>query len=229
MNIDTIILQLNTYYDNHIRTNAPKANHAKVTANYLMLCKEFGRAYDGIHEEPGVKEIVNEIVTEAAMADVTSSQIIYCDGCCLGNGQVGARAGFGIYITDVSGASVLRESFRVPSCDSQTNQRAELLALRYALSYVSEHTDVEFIIYTDSRYAMDCITKWAIGWAASGWRKSDNKPVLHSDLIQDCLTMYTRVVDRLRLEHIASHTGRKDDASQGNAEADRLARAGAEL
>jgi len=224
MDIDTTILQLNTYYDKHIRTNATKANFAKVTANYLLLCKEFGRAYDGIHDE-----CIQEIVNEAAMPVVSSSQIIYCDGCCLGNGQDGARAGFGIYITDVSGASILRESFRVPSCDSQTNQRAELLALRYALSYVSEHTRVEFIIYTDSRYAMDCVTKWASAWAVSGWRKSDNKPVLHSDVIQDCLTMYTRVVDRLRLEHIESHTGRNDTASRGNAEADRLARAGAEL
>ena len=229
--LDTIICQLSAYSRRH---TGQKADFAGVAAKYLGLRKEFGRVYEGMLDDPLLREII-----EIAALDVSCGwrpesgsglQTIYCDGCCLGNGREGARAGFGIYMVDASGAAVFRESFRVPASDPQTNQRAELLALRYALSIVSGDGDIgRYEIYTDSRYAIDCLTKWSAAWEASGWRRADNKPVLHADIIKDCLVMYVRAGDRIRLHHIEAHTGATDAHSRGNAVADRLARAGAEL
>lgn len=235
-NLDTAICQLAAYGRRHADQ---RGQFASVAAKYLGLRKEFGRIYEGMLSDPLLMGIIEEAALEVAcgwrpVPSVASSpshgiQTIYCDGCCLSNGLAGARAGYGVHITDPSGTGLLSESFRVPVADPQTNQRAELLALRYALSIVAEHTMVVYEIYSDSRYAIDCVTKWSGAWEVGGWRKANGKPVLHADIIRDCLAMYRRVGDRVRLNHIAAHTGLGDPHSRGNAEADRLARNGAEL
>ena len=228
-NLDSVICQLAAYGRRHADS---KGQFAAVAAKYLGLRKEFGRVYEGMLSDPLLVEIIEEAQLEiacgwrpAAYAALTV-QTIYCDGCCLGNGREDARAGFGVHAVDTSGATVFSEPFRVPASDPQTNQRAELLALRYALTMVGEDPCE---IHTDSRYAIDCLTKWAPAWEASGWRRADNKPVLHTDIIKDCRAMYIRAGDRVKLCHVAAHTGGTDAHSRGNAVADRLARAGAEL
>ena len=229
MDLPTVIQQLSAYSRRNV---GAKAQLAGVTAQWLGLRMEMGRVYEGMLDDPLIRDIVLEAALETACLwrpGASDVQTIYCDGCCLDNGRPGARAGFGVFVTDGSGAQVLAESFRVPPSDPQTNQRAELLALRYALSHVSEHPSLNFHIYTDSQYGIDCLEKWAPGWEASGWRKSNNKPVLHADLIADCVSARRRAGTRVRLVHIESHTGLADVHSRGNAMADRLAKAGAEL
>jgi ribonuclease HI len=234
MDIDTVVCQLMAYGRRHSDT---RGQFAAAAAKYLGLRKEFGRVHEGMFDDPLLREIIDTAALETAcgwrrpdmVGPSVELQTIYCDGCCLSNGRAEARAGFGVYVINLSGTGLLSESFRVPVGDPQTNQRAELLALRYALSIVAEHPSVVYDIYTDSRYAIDCLTKWCNAWEASGWRKSDNKPVLHAEIIQDCLTMFRSAGDRVRLHHIAAHTGFSDAHSRGNAEADRLARVGAEL
>lgn len=237
MDLDTVVAQLSAYSYKHKTT---KGKYAGVTAKYLELQKELGRVYDGMLEDPLIKEIVYDVAMETACdwrpaatepteASDSGLQTIYCDGCCLGNGREGARAGYGVHAVDASGATVFSEAFRVPAGDPQTNQRAELLALRFALTLATGGGAARYEIRTDSRYAIDCITKWASGWEVSGWRRADNKPVLHADIIKDCCTMYDRAVGRVHLFHVPAHTGGSDSHSRGNAVADRLAKEGAEL
>lgn len=157
---------------------------------------------------------------------------IFCDGCCLNNGRTGARAGYGVFVRMKNGAEITRVAERLAADQPQTNQRAELRALQHALvlaaPYVVEGEDVA--IYTDSRYAMDCITKWAPAWQAAGWVKADRKPIQHLDLIK---TMYEMLEAMggdsatLTLKHVAAHTGGTDSLSMGNAIADALANEGA--
>lgn len=160
-----------------------------------------------------------------------SSIEIFCDGCCLNNGKTGARAGYGVFVRNAAtGAEIARIAERLAADQAQTNQRAELRALQHALGiaapYIMEGNDV--VIYTDSRYAMDCITKWAPAWKAAGWVKADRKPIQHLDLIK---TMYERLEsmggDSVTLKHVAAHTGGSDALSVGNAVADSLANEGA--
>lgn len=147
---------------------------------------------------------------------------VYCDGSCLNNGRVEARAGYGIYVTR-DGHGIHSHSCRVPSGDPQTNQRAELLAIQYALNYVGE-SGLTAIIHTDSKYAIDCLQTWAPRWEAAGWRKSDKKPILHLDIIQPTIELLRMIEPKVQIKHIVGHSG-----FQGNEEADRLARIGSAI
>ena len=147
---------------------------------------------------------------------------VYCDGSCTNNGKPEARAGYGIYVTR-EGREIHSHSRRVPSGDPQTNQRAELLAIQYALNYVGESGSTA-IIHTDSKYAIDCLLTWAPAWELAGWRKSDKKPILHLDIIQPTIELLRMLQPNVQIKHIVGHSGLK-----GNEEADRLARIGAAL
>lgn len=226
MDLDFIISQLSAYSQRHVGN---KAQLAGLAVKYIGCRREFGHVYEGILADPLLQEIIEEARLESTHKSyvVSGLHTIYCDGCCLGNGREGARAGYGIYITDVSGAPLFSNGFKLEDSCPQTNQRAELTALLYALNYASEHIGGIFDIYTDSRYAIDCVTRWAGGWEATGWRKADKKPVLHSDLVISCYALLKDLGDKVRLNHIEAHTGRDDIHSRGNAVADRLAREGA--
>jgi ribonuclease HI len=154
---------------------------------------------------------------------------LFCDGSCERNGQPGARAGYGVYAASLEGTSIMRHSAPLSASEPQTNQRAELRAMYYAIGYASaaimRGSHVE--IYSDSRYAIDCLTKWAPGWVSGGWVKSDKKPVLHTDLIKPAYELLSRSMGRIVLKHVPAHTGLGDLLSLGNAEADKLAREGA--
>ena len=153
---------------------------------------------------------------------VTMGLNIFCDGSARNNGRVGAKAGYGVYIT-LNDAVILRHSSPVPADEPQTNQRAELRALAFVLKYIQDGAHRESVIYTDSQYAINCLKTWCAGWERKGWRKADNKPVLHLDLIKPMWEIWKSVEGYTTMNHVNSHTGGRDFASKGNAEADRLA------
>lgn len=64
----------------------------------------------------------------------------------------------------------------------QTNQRAELTAVSRALDIAPRHRQVT--IYTDSKYAIDCVTNWYVKWRQNGWVNAKGKPVENQDLIR---------------------------------------------
>jgi ribonuclease HI len=84
-----------------------------------------------------------------------------------------------------------------------TNNRMELTALIAAYDLVPE--GVATTVYTDSRLAVDTITKWAAGWERRGWKRKTG-PIQNLDLVQE---LYRRAKARpeLRLEWIAAHSG----------------------
>lgn len=105
----------------------------------------------------------------------------------------------------------------------QTNQRAELTAIVRALEIAPRHRDVT--IFTDSRYAIDCVTVWFIKWRRNNWHTADNKPVENKDLIESILG---KIEERESLkvktlfEWVKGH-----NRDPGNEAADRLAVKGA--
>ena len=98
---------------------------------------------------------------------------IFTDGACSGNpgpGGWGAMLKYNSYTKEISGAEI-----------NTTNNRMELTALIKSLEILKE--PCEITICTDSKYLCDGITKgWAEKWKKNGWKKSDNKPALNSDL-----------------------------------------------
>ncbi len=97
---------------------------------------------------------------------------IHTDGACSGNpgpGGWGAVLRFRGVEKELSGGEA-----------ATTNNRMELMAAIAALEALTRASEVR--LFTDSRYVMDGITKWIIGWKRNGWKTADKKPVKNEDL-----------------------------------------------
>lgn len=98
---------------------------------------------------------------------------IYTDGACSGNPGVG---GYGAILECEGKMLELSEGF-----NETTNNRMELLSAIVALETLKFPCKVN--LCSDSKYLCDSISKgWVYSWRAKGWRKSDGKPALNTDL-----------------------------------------------
>ena len=86
-----------------------------------------------------------------------------------------------------------------------TNNRMELTALIAAFRALPE--DAEIAVYSDSRLAVDTITKWAPGWERKGWKRKGD-PLKNLDLVKELLALYRRH-PKCKLEWIAAHSGNR--------------------
>lgn len=134
---------------------------------------------------------------------------IYTDGACSGNPGPG---GWGAILISGGATKELNGGEK-----ATTNNRMELMAAIAALEALKRGAHVE--LHTDSRYVMDGITKWIVGWKRNGWKTSDKKPVKNEDL--------WRRLDEARTPHkvdwrwVKGHSGH-----ELNERADALARSG---
>lgn len=100
---------------------------------------------------------------------------VYTDGACSRNGQPDARGGVGIYFGANNPANMSKRLGVSP----QTNQRAELVAIKQALLTIQRFQDDEYYeIFSDSSYAINCITKWY-----NKWQKTDGSTPKGSRLL----------------------------------------------
>ncbi|KAK4698018.1 ribonuclease HI, partial [Lecanoromycetidae sp. Uapishka_2] len=144
---------------------------------------------------------------------------IYTDGSSLGNGTAGAFAGVGVYFGPNNPLNV---SETLPGT-RHTNQRAELSAILRALEIAPRNRDV--VIITDSKYAIDCVTNWFMGWRKNNWKTAAGKAVENRDIVENVLS---KIEEREKLRARTKFEWIKGHANQpGNVEADRLAVDGA--
>ncbi|MBQ8665710.1 MAG: ribonuclease HI, partial [Lachnospiraceae bacterium] len=62
-----------------------------------------------------------------------------------------------------------------------TNNRMELMGVIAGLESLNRPCDVEIV--SDSKYVTDAFNQdWIGSWIKNGWKKSDKKPVLNTDL-----------------------------------------------
>ncbi|RYZ26531.1 MAG: DUF4440 domain-containing protein, partial [Propionibacteriaceae bacterium] len=94
------------------------------------------------------------------------------DGSALGNP---GPAGWAWYVDDDRWAS--------GGWPRGTNNMGELMAVLDLLRQTA-HVDDDLLVYCDSTYVINVVTKWMAGWKRKGWRKGDGKPVMNVDLIQ---------------------------------------------
>lgn len=147
---------------------------------------------------------------------------VFTDGACSANGRPGAKAGFAVWFPDHPDMSC---SQRIPEGQSQTNQRAELSAIHRAVELMDSggYHDEDIVVYTDSKYSIDCLTTWLPGWVSRGWKTADGKDVLHQDLIRDTSSRLAKFKS-YRFVHVKAHTGGADELSRHNDRVDRMAR-----
>ena len=97
---------------------------------------------------------------------------VYTDGACSGNPGPGGW-----------GATIKIEEKTVEIYGGEnntTNNRMELIAAIKALEFLNESHKI--ILYTDSNYVKDGITKWIFNWKKNNWKTSAKKAVKNSDL-----------------------------------------------
>jgi ribonuclease HI len=147
---------------------------------------------------------------------------VFTDGACSQNGKPGAKAGYAVWFPE---NRELSSASRVSADQPQTNQRAEMMAIRHAVVTLEDKgfSDQDIVIYTDSDYCINCLTKWIPGWISRGWKTSNGTDVLHRDLIEDISTRLTKFKSH-RFVHVRAHTGGEDDLSKNNDVVDRMAR-----
>lgn len=146
---------------------------------------------------------------------------VYSDGSCIGNTSRRRFGGVGIWF----GQNDIRNSSIPIEHDSPTNQEAELLGLKYSLAFCRNVNDLT--IKTDSMYAINCVTKWPEKWKMNGWKTSTGNPVLHVEIIKECLSIMEYRKSRgyiTRFRYIKGHSG-----NEGNEGADVLAKKGADM
>ena len=104
---------------------------------------------------------------------------IYTDGSARGNPDGPGGYGVILHYTDPKGN--LHESTRSAGYKKTTNNRMELMGVIAGLESLNRPCDVEIV--SDSKYVTDAFNQdWIGSWIKNGWKKSDKKPVLNTDL-----------------------------------------------
>jgi len=151
--------------------------------------------------------------SDAFASDSVISLQIYCDGACEPNP---GNAGSGVVVYRNGALAELWYGLYNPL---GTNNTAELNALLSALLMAEKaiNTGEDAEILCDSTYALNCVSKWAVGWEKKGWRKADGE-IKNLAIIQAAYAVYSNIKDHLKLTHVRGHVG-----TEGNELADRMA------
>ena len=86
-----------------------------------------------------------------------------------------------------------------------TNIRMEGKALIAALQ---DADGAPCVIYTDSEFWINVVTKWAPGWAAKGWRKKGGE-IKNLDLVQQAYALYQST--QPKLVWVRGHVGHEQN------------------
>lgn len=144
---------------------------------------------------------------------------VYTDGSCLGNGTEFARAGIGIFISDDDSRNVSEKII-----GNQTNNYAELSAvLRVFQIFDKEISNNKIInIYTDSEYAINCLTTYGKTNNDNNWKED----IPNKELVKKTFKLFNSY-DNVNINYVQAHTNKKDIHSINNNKADLLAKLGA--
>lgn len=97
---------------------------------------------------------------------------LYTDGSCHGNPGPGGWAAileFGDKVRELTGND-----------PATTNNRMEMMAVLEGLRALKEPCRVE--VWTDSRYVVDGMKSWLVGWKKRGWKTASKQPVKNEEL-----------------------------------------------
>ena len=132
---------------------------------------------------------------------------VYTDGACINN--PGGPGGWGVRILYPDG-SVRELGGREAST---TNNRMELQGALAALQAIEPGAAA--IVYSDSQYVINGLTKWLAGWKRKGWVTASREPVKNRDL---WMQLDAENPGRVKWRHVRGHSG-----DPGNDRADEIA------
>ena len=106
--------------------------------------------------------------------DQSEPVTVYTNGSCINNGQIGARAGVGVYWGPDHADNVCD---RLPG--RQTNHRAEIHAAVKAIQQAKSKRIANLVLRTNNLCFIDGITIWIHIWRNNGWRLTNGEPVVN--------------------------------------------------
>lgn len=155
----------------------------------------------------------NLISNSISKTNITSIQninnnriIIWTDGACKNNGQNKEVGGAGVFFGDNDSRNISQKL-----TGYVTNNRAEMMAVIYALQISTNNKYLKIEIKTDSMYIVNGMTK-----SMNNWKSRNYLNVKNSDLWKQ-LDYYSNLVD-IKWTHVSAHCG-----IHGNEMADSLA------
>lgn len=153
------------------------------------------------------------IKTDAAPA-ITAEIQIYCDGACSPNP---GKSGSGMAVYQNKQLTSLWYGLHEVNGTNNTAELSALLeALKVAKTTITNGQTTQ--ILSDSKYSIDCITKWAKGWKAKGWKRGKGEEIKNLEIIQACFSLYTPLKNNVVISHVKGHAN-----IEGNELSDRMA------
>ena len=141
---------------------------------------------------------------------------IYCDGACSPNP---GKSGTGIAVYEHKKLTSLYFGLYQANGTNNTAELNGLLsAFQLAQHFIKKHPDSSISVLSDSKYSIDCITKWAKGWQAKGWTRGKGEEIKNLALIQQCFTLYQAIKKSINIAHVKGHAN-----IEGNELSDRMA------
>lgn len=140
---------------------------------------------------------------------------VYTDGSCTNNGKENAMAGIGIYFGKDDTRNVSKRVL-----GKQTNNTAELGAFLEVYEILKEYINSgrKLTVFSDSTYAIRCVGEYG--------KKCENKnwgvDIPNKELVKKTYDIF-KDKSNVKFEYIKAHTGKSDEHSMGNDNADRLA------
>ncbi|MBI3228791.1 MAG: viroplasmin family protein [Burkholderiales bacterium] len=150
--------------------------------------------------------------TAQEVAALPQQTKIFCDGGCDPNpGKAGS--GLALYRDGVPA-----ELWYGKYDANGTNNTAELNALHQALLLAQQEVanGRSVAVFCDSKYSIQCVTEWAIGWEKKGWKKAGGE-IKNLDLIKTLFALHQSLKEKVDVLHVNGHVG-----VEGNELADRM-------
>jgi len=157
--------------------------------------------------------------------------IVFTDGSTFNNqakDKSKARAGVGVFFGDKDKRNI---SFSLNGTKfKKTNQVSEILAIIMAIEALIRTQIIgrkNIIIYSDSMYCINIVTKWGGNWIKNDWKKSNNKKVENLNLVKKMYYLAKNL--NVKMIHVKAHKNEPSKDSKdyfkwyGNMKADKLA------
>jgi ribonuclease HI len=165
--------------------------------------------------KPAKKRSSGQSVKTYTAAEIDAMPVdtkIFTDGACDPNpGQAGS--GVAVYRNDE-----IAELWYGLYDPQGTNNTAELHALNQAFLMVSKEVGKghSVAIFCDSKYAIQCVTQWAVNWKKNGWKRKVGE-IKNLDLIKEMFDRHQTLQNDVQVLHVNGHVG-----VAGNELADRM-------
>ena len=147
---------------------------------------------------------------------------VFVDGSCINNGKKNPIGGIGIYFGENDPRN-LSLKYEYDNCP--TNNKAELYAIYETILILLDEIkkDRTVLIYSDSQYCINSITKWYKNWEKNGWLNRKKKAVKNKNILLNILK-YTKIYPNIRFKYVKAHCADNSIESINNNLADKLAK-----